>query len=157
MGAKYRAAVDPGGQWRGCGILVARLEKPEEDVLIVRDIDIATERFDAWGGLADAIGDLLVPHGDVQIALGLNKIRRCRHKLRTSFGRDEPSRYQKRRCCHLFRRPRPFLGLAGGGRFWLLSWSIYCLTMYCMYGEAASPILFIDCVTFLPGWHISTL
>lgn len=75
------ASIDPDGQGSLGGILVARLEEPEEDVLMLSDIDVTGEALDTGISLTNAGGDLFVADGDVEISLGGNEIRGRSHKL----------------------------------------------------------------------------
>lgn len=82
------ASIDPDGQGSLGRILIARLEEPEEDVLVLGDIEITRETLDAGIGLANAGGDLFVADGDVEIPLGGNEIRGWRHKLGPGDGQS---------------------------------------------------------------------
>lgn len=86
-------AIDPHGEVGLPGVLVASLEEPEEDVLVLGDVDVARVGLDTGGKLADAFWHLFPPDRYVEVAFSVVEIGRWRNELCTRW-RYESNAYR---------------------------------------------------------------
>jgi hypothetical protein len=85
-GRRARTSIDPNCQWCRGRICVAGFEEPEEDVLVLFDVHISTERLHSGRGLTDAIRDFLPADLQTVVARGSSQICGSRDELRLGYG-----------------------------------------------------------------------